>query len=177
MTFLVTAGETGGEETVVRFVNQPDDIGPPPHFHPEQEETFRVVDGTLALRVGRREMTLGAGDSHVVGRGVPHTFWNPGRSPVSFVSTHRPALGWEAFITTLYDLDYDGKAGETGLPSALQMFTILKSRLGEEYIEGPPLVVQRILARFLGTLGELRGYSATYVSDRRLNGVSSEKLR
>lgn len=172
MVVLVTTEETGGERVVVQFVNQPDDIGPPTHFHAEQQEEFRVVEGTLALRAGDRELILGPGEAHVVAPGTPHTFWNPESAPVTFVSEHRPALGWERFITTLYDLDYDGKANAKGLPRTLQMFAILRSRLGEEYIAGPPPVLQRLAARVLGGLGRLCGYAPTYVSERRVAELS-----
>gem|GEM_PF-5797941 len=47
------------------------------------------------------------------------------------------------------------------------MLTMLRARLGEEYIAGPPAVFQRIAARVLGGLGRLCGCQPNYVSERR----------
>jgi quercetin dioxygenase-like cupin family protein len=50
--------------------------GPPLHVHDEQDDTFFVLDGVLAVQVGDEVIDLGPGDFASVPPGVPHTFDN-----------------------------------------------------------------------------------------------------
>ena len=50
--------------------------GPPLHVHDEQDDTFYVLDGVLAVQVGDEMYDLGPGDFATVPPGVPHTFDN-----------------------------------------------------------------------------------------------------
>jgi hypothetical protein len=92
---------------------------------------------------------------------------------VRFTSEHRPALGFERFITTLYDLDYDGKSNAKAVPRLFQLMVMVRSRPGEEYIAGPPRIAQRIGAAVLGGLGGLFGLRPTYVSERRKSSTTA----
>lgn len=47
---------------------------PPLHLHHREDEAFHVLDGELRLQVGERELRLGAGESALAPRGVPHTY-------------------------------------------------------------------------------------------------------
>ena len=44
----------------------------PRHSHPETDEFFLVLSGELTIRTAQGPVTLGAGDSYVVGRGEEH---------------------------------------------------------------------------------------------------------
>lgn len=46
--------------------------GPPPHFHPEQEEHFEVLEGTLEVKLDGETLELRAGDSFDVPAGAVH---------------------------------------------------------------------------------------------------------
>ncbi len=50
--------------------------GPPLHVHREQDDTFFVLEGVLAVQVGDEVFDLGPGDFATVPPGVPHTFDN-----------------------------------------------------------------------------------------------------
>ena len=50
--------------------------GPPLHFHDEQDDTFYVIEGILAVQVRDEMYDLGPGDFATVPPGVPHTFDN-----------------------------------------------------------------------------------------------------
>ena len=50
--------------------------GPPLHVHREQDDTFYVLEGVLAVQVGDEVFDLGPGDFATVPPGVPHTFDN-----------------------------------------------------------------------------------------------------
>lgn len=47
------------------------------HLHPVMEETFEILEGTAAFRVGGMETTRAAGEVLVVPPGTPHLGWNP----------------------------------------------------------------------------------------------------
>jgi mannose-6-phosphate isomerase-like protein (cupin superfamily) len=155
------------EQVTLEFENELGDIGPPEHLHPNQDEEFTVLEGALLLRVGGKDVHLGAGQSHLVPKGTPHTFHNEGEGRVRFTSQHRPALGFERFLKTIYDLDRDGRANREGQPRLLQLMAILKSRGGEELLAGPPRFVQRGAAWVLGTVAGLLGYEPVYDSKLR----------
>ncbi len=50
--------------------------GPPLHVHREQDDTFFVLEGVLAVQVGEEMFDLGPGDFASVPPGIPHTFDN-----------------------------------------------------------------------------------------------------
>lgn len=74
--------------------------GPPLHVHPEFEETFYVLSGTLAFRVGDEAREAGPGAVAHIPRGVPHTFANPGDDPARALVIVTPA-GFEAYFEAL----------------------------------------------------------------------------
>lgn len=49
----------------------------PTHLHPEQEETFRVLEGVLTVELERaRPIELVTGEQIVIPAGAPHRMWN-----------------------------------------------------------------------------------------------------
>ena len=72
--------------------------GPPLHLHPHQEEYFYVMEGEVQFQLGDRRVRLGAGDSVLGPRGIPHTFaaveGKPGRLLIAF----SPAGKMEQFL-------------------------------------------------------------------------------
>ncbi|NQY95490.1 MAG: cupin domain-containing protein, partial [Campylobacteraceae bacterium] len=153
-----------GESLLIEFENQPDDLAPPYHYHPGREETFTVLEGRLSLKVDGKEFELGVGESATAPKGTAHTFWNASSEVVRFTSQHRPAQDFETFITSLYDLDYDGKSSSKGTPNILQLMALFKVRMGEQFLAASPSFLQKIATTILGTIGILLGNPSTYVS-------------
>jgi mannose-6-phosphate isomerase-like protein (cupin superfamily) len=77
--------------------------GPALHVHPEFDETFYVVDGMLAFRVGDHAYEAGPGTVVFVPRGTPHTFANPGETPARSFVLVTPG-GFERYFEALIDL-------------------------------------------------------------------------
>ena len=50
--------------------------GPPLHVHREQDDTFFILEGVMAVQVGEEVLDLGPGDFATVPPGIPHTFDN-----------------------------------------------------------------------------------------------------
>ena len=87
---LAVVGDTytvllSGEQTAGRFAMLdmliPPGGGPPPHRH-DFEECFRVLEGSLEVRVrDLPPIPLEAGDTADIPANVPHAFRNPGQVP------------------------------------------------------------------------------------------------
>ncbi|MDR7390198.1 MAG: cupin domain-containing protein [Armatimonadota bacterium] len=52
----------------------PEGDSPPLHVHHTEDEVFHVLEGTLRLRVGHQDHTLGQGEALLAPKGVPHTY-------------------------------------------------------------------------------------------------------
>ena len=66
-----------GALAVVENVLAAEAVGPPLHVSPSLDETFYVLEGTAAFRVGEALFTALPGASVFVPRGTPHTYANP----------------------------------------------------------------------------------------------------
>jgi mannose-6-phosphate isomerase-like protein (cupin superfamily) len=63
---LETARDTGGEVVRIEDVVRSGPSPRPASAHPNQEERFEVISGTLGLKVDGEERLLGPGESFVV---------------------------------------------------------------------------------------------------------------
>lgn len=72
--------------------------GPFRHFHHEQDEWFRVVDGEFAFEIGSEKFRLTAGDSIFAPRRVPHVWANVGDAPGTMILLVQPAGSLDAFF-------------------------------------------------------------------------------
>jgi quercetin dioxygenase-like cupin family protein len=92
------------------------------HYHPEQEETFSVLEGTLELLQDGRWRAVPAGVSATAPKGAVRAWRNTGASPVRFLNVHRPALGFQDHLETLDRLARSGKVrGTKDLRSIIHM--------------------------------------------------------
>jgi mannose-6-phosphate isomerase-like protein (cupin superfamily) len=55
------------------------------HSHPETDEVFLVLSGSLTIRMDDGDVTLGPGQLYVVPRGTPHQPWSPEGAQVLLV--------------------------------------------------------------------------------------------
>ena len=94
------AADTDGRMGLIEQVIPGGFPGPALHVHPEFEETFFVLDGTLAFRVDDQAWEGGPGTVAHIPRGVPHTFANPRDEPAHVLVVVTPA-GFEAYFEAL----------------------------------------------------------------------------
>jgi len=66
--------------------------GPPQHRHARHDEGFYVVSGLARFTVGEKSYDAPAGTLVMIPPGAPHTFANPGDSPVVLLNTFTPDL-------------------------------------------------------------------------------------
>ena len=77
--------------------------GPALHVHPGFAETFYVIEGEIAVRVGDEAREAGPGTVAVVPRGTPHTFANPSDAPARMLVLVTPG-GFERYFEALIDV-------------------------------------------------------------------------
>src|SRR5260370_22115338 len=70
--------DAGGPAGAPRFIA-------PLHLHHSDDEAWYVLEGTLCVRVGDKDVEARTGSAVFVPRGTPHTYWNPGPGPVRYL--------------------------------------------------------------------------------------------
>jgi quercetin dioxygenase-like cupin family protein len=151
LTFCKTAQDTGGELLEVEVVYRPRSPAPPSHYHPYQEEQFRVLSGAIRARIGEVERTYRAGDAFAVPRGTPHWMHNVSDEEARVIWRVRPALRTAEFFKAMWTLP-DEKRNLFSLAVIIQSFS------REFRLSRPPYLVQRPLFAVLAPLGRMLGY-------------------
>jgi quercetin dioxygenase-like cupin family protein len=70
LLFHRTASDTDGEYVLVEPTVQPGGFVAAAHVHPNQDERFEVLEGTLCLRLRRQMLTAHAGETVTVPAGT-----------------------------------------------------------------------------------------------------------
>jgi mannose-6-phosphate isomerase-like protein (cupin superfamily) len=70
------------------------------HVHHEDDECWLVQTGKLAFQIGAEERVVGAGESMLVERGTPHSYWNPGPEDSRYLLVMTPRI--HALIEALH---------------------------------------------------------------------------
>ncbi len=96
-------GQAGGAFAIVEHPIAPHVLAAPLHTHTHEDETTYVLEGTIGLRIGEEEATIGPGSCVFKPRGIPHTFWNAGDSPARVLEIISPA-GFERYFEELTPL-------------------------------------------------------------------------
>jgi quercetin dioxygenase-like cupin family protein len=66
--------EEGQDGISVAEALAPHGDSPPLHVHQTEDELFHVLEGELRIRAGDTDVTLGAGETILAPKGVPHTY-------------------------------------------------------------------------------------------------------
>jgi quercetin dioxygenase-like cupin family protein len=119
------------------------------HYHPEQEETYRVLDGALEVFRDGRWNAVPAGGSLTVPPGAVHGFRNASEAQVRFLNVHRPALAFQEHLETLDGLIRAGKIKGLRDPRSLMYMSIASIEQEPSVAVKPPQWVLKTLA-FVG---------------------------
>jgi mannose-6-phosphate isomerase-like protein (cupin superfamily) len=162
LVFRETSRETNGEAVVVETFVQPHGFVAAAHVHPDQEERFEVLRGSIGFRVGRKSFVAGPGQRVTVPAGQRHKFWNAGDDVAHFVCEVRPALQFESLLETMFALAADGRTNRKGMPNPLQLAVIAQAHFDTVRLPFPPAILQRIALALGAPLGRAAGYRPTY---------------
>jgi quercetin dioxygenase-like cupin family protein len=156
------AAETQGELLQGDLFARPGGRPAAAHVHPNQEERFEVLAGTLTLRVDGEEGLLSPGDVAVIPAGKSHVWWNAGEDEVHVLGEFRPALRTEVFFETFFGLATDGKTNGKGLPNPVHLAVLMREYGDELHLASPPLMAQKAVFAPLAAVGRLFGYRGWY---------------
>ena len=62
------------------------------HLHRADDEAWFVLEGALGFRVGEEDREVTAGESMLVERGTPHSYWNPRPEPARYLLVMTPRI-------------------------------------------------------------------------------------
>jgi mannose-6-phosphate isomerase-like protein (cupin superfamily) len=64
----------------------------PFHIHHSDDEAWYILEGTLAFRLGDKEVEAPMGTAVFAPRGVPHTYWNPHTTAARYLLIMTPTI-------------------------------------------------------------------------------------
>jgi gentisate 1,2-dioxygenase len=135
---------------------------PSTHAHPIQEERFTIVEGEMKFRVGRRRMTVGAGQTVVVPPGTVHDFANPGPDPVRALVETRPPLDMVALLETAAAMAKQQRSRSRLLPNPLHLALFMRDFHREVKAPYLPTALVRLVTGFVAALARWSGLDARY---------------
>jgi quercetin dioxygenase-like cupin family protein len=159
ITFLRTAADTAGRLLEFELELAPDGRVPGAHVHPEQEERFHVLEGTMAFRLGLRTIVAQAGETVVVPAGRVHRFANGGDEPARVRVEVEPALDMEGLLSTTAQLAHEGNVWPSGMPKPLHLALFVQRFRREVRAPFPPAPVVRALLAPVAALARRRGHA------------------
>ena len=62
------------------------------HVHHADDEAWFVLDGTLGFQLGDERVEVASGESLLVARGTPHSYWNPTDRPTHYLLVMTPRI-------------------------------------------------------------------------------------
>jgi quercetin dioxygenase-like cupin family protein len=160
--FIATAKDTDGERLEFELELTPDGHVPGAHVHPEQEEHFHVLEGTMRFRLGLRTIVAEAGDTVIVPKGRVHRFANGGDVPVRARVEVVPALDMEQLLETTIELAYEGNVTGKGMPKLLHLALFVRRFQREVRAPFPPAWMVRVLTAPLAAMARRRGHAERY---------------
>lgn len=160
LRFTTTSEDSGGDLLEMDVTYPAHSRPPSPHLHPLQEETFRVLQGTLRTEIGGARRDYGAGEAFVVPPGTPHAMHAAANEATRFVWQVRPALATETLFEKVWRLAADGKTNDRGTRNLLQGAVLMQAYAREFRLVRPPRWLQVPLFAVLGSIGRALGYRA-----------------
>lgn len=110
LRFIRTAAETDGELLEMESTYREGAALPPAHFHPSQDESFEVLEGTVRTIIDGVEATHEEGDTFHVPAGAVHQMVGEAGTRLNWQV--RPALRTAEFFEGLYTGSAAARRGE-----------------------------------------------------------------
>jgi mannose-6-phosphate isomerase-like protein (cupin superfamily) len=162
LVFRRTSRDTGGDHVLVETILRPGATVAAAHSHPYQSESFQVLEGRVAFKVGRRKVELGSGEGVTVLPRTAHKFWNAGEDTARFTCEIRPAGAFEQLIETMFGLAAAGKTSKKGMPSPLRLAVIARHHFDDVRLPLIPHALQRLALALGAPIGKAFGYREVY---------------
>ena len=105
--YFLSGEQTGNAYSMTEIVFQPGGQGTPMHVHHREEELYYVIEGKLEAQVGDQQVTLEAGGSVLLPRGVKHKVYPVGDAVTRVLMIITPP-GLEKMLAEMDKLNKDG---------------------------------------------------------------------
>jgi quercetin dioxygenase-like cupin family protein len=138
---------------------------PPAHYHPDQDEHFEVLEGSLRTKVDGKEELLEKGDTIDIPKGTPHQMWNDADEEARVKWETRPAGRTEEWFRSIDALYEDGTVESGDRASPLAFGVLLKEYEDVFRLAVGPEPVTKPVVNALAALGRIRGYRAGPADD------------
>jgi mannose-6-phosphate isomerase-like protein (cupin superfamily) len=142
------------------------------HLHRTWTETFEILQGSAACRLGAKELRLAAGESIVMPPNVAHVNpWNVGSGEMVYRQTNDFGASTPEAVdeilgafATIHGLAREGRIGKKGLPkNPLQLVATGRAYTKHGTFDvGMPIPLQVVLTATFSRLAEALGYRAVY---------------
>src|SRR5262249_21612712 len=169
---VMLPGQSGGRHFVLEYVTRlyGGEHANPAHLHTTVTETFEILKGRARYRVGSETRIAVAGDRVEMPPLGPQVHpWSDSLQELhvrhTAVSNPPDLRGLNATLQaeiTIQGLARLGLVNGRGLPNPLQLAVLLATTMPATYLEGMPIVIQRLLFGALAPLGRIAGYRAAY---------------
>jgi quercetin dioxygenase-like cupin family protein len=160
--FIQTSRDTQGLLLEMESTYQPHSTEPIPHFHPQQEEHFKVLSGSVTVRLNGELKVLNTGDSLNIPANQIHSMWNPSAEKAVVKWQVQPALDTENFLEMGFGLAQAGKVKADGMPNLFQSVVLITRFKNVYRLAKPGPTIQKIAFFLLAPMARLMGYRAIY---------------
>jgi mannose-6-phosphate isomerase-like protein (cupin superfamily) len=110
VTLKTSSRQTGGAYALFE-VTTPPGVGPPPHVHHREDESFYVLEGRYEFLSDGETLCMGPGSLIYVPKGTLHTHRNVGEGVGRVLLTQTPGGLYEVFFEKSGTPTYDEDAG------------------------------------------------------------------
>lgn len=162
ITIKRSAAETGGAVLGWELVLAPGGRVPSSHAHPEQAETFTVLEGRMKFRVGWRRLIVHPGEHVHIPAGTVHHFANAGDSPAKIAVESRPALAMEELLETAAALAQEQRAAGRRLPRLVELALFMADFEHEVRAPFLPTAPVRWVTRWVAMWADRHGRDTRY---------------
>jgi quercetin dioxygenase-like cupin family protein len=160
--FLQTAKDTDGHLLEMESTYQGQSKEPAAHYHPYQEEDFKVMEGQITVKIHGQIMLLHKGDTLHIPRNTIHSMWNRSDKRTVVRWQVRPALDTENLLETAAGLATEGRTNEHGMPNILQVALMANKYDRVFRLSKPSFFIQRLIFLPLIPLAWMAGLRPTY---------------
>jgi len=123
-TFKATSEDTGGAYSITEET-WPPQVGPPPHIHHTQEETFYILQGEMEFVTDGATTRATTGSLVRIPKGVLRDYKNVGPEPARVLVLFTPG-GFEGFFEEVGELVTDSSAPPEGSPDVERLVAAAK---------------------------------------------------
>jgi len=165
--FAATRHETEGKRLEADYFLRAGGAVAAAHIHPLQAETFVVLEGSVRITIGDKEITPEPGVRYTVPPGVSHRIVNHTALAAHLFSTLEPALRSDELLETVWGLATDGRTNRRGYPNIFQAAATAVEFRDELRLARPPLWVQDLVFRTVAPLAHALSYQGRYIPQAR----------